>query len=156
MSNPGNQAIPPGMNGLIPHLVIDGAAKALEFYKTAFGAEVQGVLPGEGGKIMHAMLQINGAPLMLNDAFPSCGSFDPLALKGSPVTIHMYVNDVDAAVAKAVAAGAKVTMPVTDMFWGDRYGQIADPFGHRWSIATHQRDVTPAEMQEAMKNMPKP
>jgi uncharacterized glyoxalase superfamily protein PhnB len=84
---------------------------------------------------------------------PDCGALGPKSLKGSPVTIHMYVEDVDAAVAQAVAAGATVTMPVADMFWGDRYGQVEDPFGHRWSVATHKRDVTPAEMQEAMSKM---
>jgi len=96
-------------------------------------------------------VRIGDSALMLVDEMPEWGTLGPKALKGSPVTIHLYVKDADATVAQAVAAGAKVTMPVTDMFWGDRYGQVEDPFGHRWSVATHTRDVTEAEMQEAMK-----
>jgi uncharacterized glyoxalase superfamily protein PhnB len=102
---------------------------------------------------MHASLKIGDSTLMLVDEMPDCGALGPKSLKGSPVTIHMYVEDVDAAVAQAVAAGATLTMPVADMFWGDRYGQVEDPFGHRWSVATHKRDVTPGEMQEAMSKM---
>jgi len=90
---------------------------------------------------------------MLVDEMPEHGAFGPKTLKGSPVAIHLYVEDADAVAARAVAAGARTTMPVTDMFWGDRYGQLEDPFGHRWSIATHVRDVTPAEMQQAMQAM---
>jgi uncharacterized glyoxalase superfamily protein PhnB len=90
---------------------------------------------------------------MLSDEFPAMGGLGPKALKGSPVTIHLYVEDADAFAARAVAAGAKVTMPVADMFWGDRYGQLEDPFGHRWSVGTHVRDVTPEEVQQAMRSM---
>ena len=104
---------------------------------------------------MHASIRIGDSAVMLNDEFPDWGVLGPKALKGSAVTIHLYVDDVDAVVARAVGAGAKVTMPVADMFWGDRYGILEDPYGHKWSVATHVRDITTAEMQEAMKKMPK-
>ena len=142
--------IPDGMHSLTPHLVCANAAAAIDFYVKAFNAVEQGRLPGPGGKIMHASLRIGDSALMLVDEMPEWGSLGPKSLKGSPVTIHLYVQDVDAAVAQAVAAGAKVTMPVADMFWGDRYGQLEDPFGHRWSVATHTRDVSPEEMKKAM------
>jgi PhnB protein len=142
--------IPDGMHALTPHLVCAGAADAIEFYKKAFNAEEGGRLPGQDGKLMHAMVRIGGAALMLVDEMPEWGALGPKALKGSPVTIHLYVTDVDATVAQAVAAGAKVTMPVANMFWGDRYGQLEDPFGHRWSVATHIRDVKPEDMAAAM------
>lgn len=143
--------IPDGMHALTPHLVCAGAADAIEFYKKAFNAEEGGRLPGPDGKLMHAMVRIGGAALMLVDEMPEWGALGPKALKGSPVTIHLYVTDVDATVAQAVAAGAKVTMPVANMFWGDRYGQLEDPFGHRWSVATHIRDVKPEEHEAAMR-----
>jgi PhnB protein len=151
MSSP--QPIPDGFHTLTPHLVCDGAAAALDFYKAAFGAIELSRLPGPGGKLMHASVRIGDSILMLNDEFPQHGGFGPKALKGSPVTIHVYVADVDAAFAKAVAAGAKVRMPVADMFWGDRYGQLEDPFGHIWSLATHTRDMTPEEMKAEMAKM---
>lgn len=147
--------IPDGMHSVTPHLVCAGAADAIEFYKKAFGAEEALRLPGPQGKLMHAMIRIGDSAIMLVDEMPEWGSFGPKALKGSPVTIHLYVPEVDAFVARAVAAGAKITMPLQDMFWGDRYGQLEDPFGHRWSVATHIRDVTPDEMRQAMpKGMP--
>lgn len=102
---------------------------------------------------MHAAVRIGDSVLMLADEFPEWGSFGPKALKGSPVTLHLYVADVDAGVAQAVAAGAKLTMPVADMFWGDRYGQLEDPFGHKWALATHTRDLTPEEIQAGMAKM---
>lgn len=142
--------IPDGMHSLTPHLVCASAAAAIDFYVKAFNAVEQGRLPGPGGKIMHASLRIGDSHLMLVDEMPEWGALGPKSLKGSPVTIHLYVQDVDAAVAQAVAAGARVTMPVADMFWGDRYGQLEDPFGHRWSVATHTRDVSPEEMKKAM------
>ena len=145
--------IPEGMHTLTPHLVCDGAADAIEFYKKAFGAVEEARLPGPNGKLMHAMVRIGDSALMLVDETPAWGTLGPKTLKGSPVTIHLYVENVDAAVEKAVAAGAKVTMPVADMFWGDRYGQLEDPFGHHWSMATHVRDVTPEEIQKAMAEM---
>jgi uncharacterized glyoxalase superfamily protein PhnB len=141
------------MHSLTPHLVCAGAALAIDFYKAAFGAEESARLPGPNGKLMHAAVRIGDSTLMLVDEMPEHGALGPKALKGSPVTIHLYVEDADATFARAVAAGAKVTMPLTDMFWGDRYGQLEDPFGHRWSIATHQRDLTPQEIQQAMREM---
>ncbi|MBA3895552.1 MAG: VOC family protein [Sphingomonadaceae bacterium] len=136
-----------------PHLVCDGAADAIEFYKKAFGAEEMTRLPGPDGRLMHAALKLNGAIVMLVDENKTYGMLGPKALGGTPVTIHLNVPDVDAATERAVAAGAEVTMPVADMFWGDRYGQIKDPFGHSWSIATPLRaaPLTEAELQEAAK-----
>jgi len=145
--------IPEHMHSVTPHLVVAGAANAIEFYKKAFGATEEARLPGPGGKIMHAMIRIDGSAIMLVDEMPEWGALGPKALKGSPVTIHLYVEDADAFVARAVKAGAKVTMPVADMFWGDRYGKIEDPFGHHWSVGTHVRDVTPEEAERAMKEM---
>jgi uncharacterized glyoxalase superfamily protein PhnB len=143
------------MTAVTPHLVCARAADAIEFYKKAFGAVEESRLPGPDGKIMHAMIRIGGAAVMLNDEMPEWGALGPKMLKGSPVTIHIYVNDTDAVVARAVKAGAKVTMPVADMFWGDRYGILEDPFGHHWSVGTHVRDVSGKEMVEEMKKMPK-
>jgi uncharacterized glyoxalase superfamily protein PhnB len=147
------QRIPEGMHTVTPHLICAGAADAIEFYKKAFNAVEGGRLPGPDGRIMHAMIRIEGSPVMLVDEMPEWGALGPKSLKGSPVTIHIYVENVDAFAAQAVVAGAKITMPIADMFWGDRYGKLEDPFGHHWSVATHQRNVTPAEMQEAMKKM---
>jgi uncharacterized glyoxalase superfamily protein PhnB len=148
--------IPEGMHTVTPHLVCAGAAQAIEFYKKAFGATDEGRLPGPDGRIMHAQIRINGSAVMLVDEMPEWGSLGPKALKGSPVTIHLYVDNVDTVVDRAVKAGAKVTMPVADMFWGDRYGQLEDPFGHHWSVATHKRDVSADEMQAAMRKMSAP
>ena len=145
--------IPEGMHAVTPHLVCAGAAEAIEFYKKAFGALDEGRLPGPDGKLMHAVIRIGGSAVMLVDEMPQWGALGPKSLKGSPVTLHLYVEDVDAAVKRAVAAGAKVTMPVEDMFWGDRYGKLEDPFGHHWSVATHKRDVSDAEMKKAMEAM---
>ena len=143
----------PQMSGLTPHLVVDGGAKAIEFYTRAFGAEELTRLAGPDGRLMNACLRINGETLMLVDAMPEHGVVSPATHGGTAVTLHLTVPDVDAAFARAVEAGATVTMPVADMFWGDRYGTLTDPFGHSWSIATHQRDVTVGEMQEAMAKM---
>jgi len=148
--------IPEGMHSLTPHLVCNGAADAIEFYKRAFNAREEGRMAMPDGKIMHAMVRIGDSALMLVDEMPQHGALGPKALKGSPVTIHLYVEDADATVAQAVKAGAKVTMPLADMFWGDRYGQLEDPFGHRWSVATHQRDLTPAQIHDGMKAMMNP
>ncbi|ALK98025.1 glyoxalase [Massilia sp. WF1] len=145
------RAIPEGFHTVTPHLVCAGASEAIEFYKKAFGAVETGRMPGPGGKIMHAQLRIGDSPVMLADDFPEFGCNGPQALKGTPVFIHLYVDDADAVFAQAVAAGAKTVMPLADMFWGDRYGQLDDPFGHRWSIATHKRDMTPQQMQEEMQ-----
>ena len=145
--------IPDDMHTVTPHLVCAGAAEAIDFYKKAFNATEAGRLPGPQGKLMHAMIRIGGSAVMLADEFPDWGSFGPKSLKGSPVTIHLYVENVDAFVKRAVAAGAKITMPLDDMFWGDRYCKLEDPFGHHWSVATHIRDVSPEEMTQAMQKM---
>ena len=136
-----------------PHLVCAGAAKAIDFYKKAFGAVEKMRLPGSDGRLMHGAMTINGANVMLVDEFPEMSSKSPTTLKGTPVTLHLYVDNVDRFTARAVKAGAKVVMPVADMFWGDRYGIIEDPFGHRWSIATHLRDMSAKEIQDAVKAM---
>jgi uncharacterized glyoxalase superfamily protein PhnB len=153
MAKQAPQPIPEGMHSLTPHLVCAGAAEAIDFYKRAFNAIEQARMPGPDGKLMHAAVQIGDSTLMLVDENPQWGLLGPKALKGSPVAIHLYVPDVDATVAQAVAAGAKVTMPVADMFWGDRYGQLEDPFGHRWSVATHTRELTSEEIREGMAKM---
>jgi uncharacterized glyoxalase superfamily protein PhnB len=145
--------IPDGMHSLTPHLVCAGAADAINFYVKAFNAVEVVRLPGPQGKLMHACIQIGDSALMLVDESPEWSMLGPIALKGSPVTIHLYVEDVDVVVAQAVAVGARVTMPLADMFWGDRYAQLEDPFGHRWSVATHKRDVSPEEMKQAMAKM---
>jgi uncharacterized glyoxalase superfamily protein PhnB len=136
---------------VIPHLVCEGAADAIEFYKKAFNAVEQMRMPGENGRLMHAAISIGESTIMLADDFPEYGGFGPKALKGSPVTLHLMVPNIDEAFQQAVDAGATVRMPPADMFWGDRYGQVVDPFGHHWSLATHIKDMTPAEMMEAMK-----
>lgn len=153
MSQSQVKPIPDGMHSVTPHLVCAGAADAIEFYKKAFNAVELARLPGASGKLMHGAIRIGDSVVMLADEFPEWGSLGPKSLKGTAVTIHLYVDAVDAFVAHAVGAGAKVTMPVADMFWGDRYGQLEDPFGHRWSVATHIRDVTTEEMQQAMQKM---
>lgn len=149
-------SIPPGHEGLIPHLVCSPCKDAIAFYKKAFGAEEVSNVPSPDGRVMHAAMKLGGAVFFLVDDFPEyCGgkSLSPKALGGSPVTLHRYVEDCDAAVKKAVDAGATITMPVADMFWGDRYGVIADPFGHSWSLATHKQDLTPAEVEANMKEV---
>jgi uncharacterized glyoxalase superfamily protein PhnB len=148
--------IPDGMRSVTPHLVCAGAAEAIEFYKKAFGAKEEARLPGPGGKLMHAMIRIGDSAVMLVDENPEWGMLGPKALKGTPVTIHLYVEDADAFVERAVKAGAKVKLPLADMFWGDRYGSVEDPFGHCWSVGTHVRDVGMEEMQKAMQQQPMP
>jgi len=142
--------IPDGMHSITPHLVCAGAVEALAFYQQAFNAVEVSRLAEPSGKLMHAMIRIGDSTLMLNDEFVDWGVLGPKTIGGSPVTIHLYVNDVDAAYTQAVAAGATVKMPVTDMFWGDRYGVLTDPFGHNWSLATHLRDLSPEEISTAM------
>lgn len=145
--------IPEGMHTVTPHLVCAGAAEAIDFYKQAFGAEELSRVPGADGLIMHAALRIGDSTIFLTSENAEWNSFGPLALKGSSVTIHLYVPDVDGAFEQAANAGAKVIMPPDDMFWGDRYGVVGDPFGHRWSLATHQRDVSEEELREALSKM---
>ena len=135
-----------------PHLVCRDAAKAIDFYKKAFGAEEMMRLPGQDGKLMHASLRIFESSVMLVDEAPQWGALSPQSLNGSPVTIHIFVENVDKAISRAADAGGKVTMPPADMFWGDRYGVVQDPYGHNWSFATHLKDMTQDEIQEAFKN----
>ncbi len=146
--------IPDGMHSLTPHLVCDGAAAAIDFYKAAFGAVEAMRMPMPDGRLMHAMLHIGDSALMLVDEMPQMGALGPKALKGSPVTIHLMVPDVDATMARAAAAGATITMPAQNMFWGDRYGQLRDPFGHHWSVATHLQDLTPEQIQANLASLP--
>ena len=143
------KAVPEGMHTVTPHLVCSDAAKAIEFYRQAFNATEMIRVPGPGGKLIHACIRIGDSLVMLVDENPQWDCLSPLTLKGSPVTIHLQVDDVDAIFSQAVKAGAKITMPVDDMFWGDRYGVVKDPFGHQWSIATHVRDVSPEEIRQA-------
>lgn len=153
MSGPTKTDLSNSTRMLAPHLVCAGAADAIEFYKKAFGAEEMVRLPGPDGKLMHAAVLINGSMVMLVDENPQYGLLGPKSLGGSPVTIHLNVPDVDAAVQRAVDAGATAKMPVGDMFWGDRYGTVEDPFGHSWSIATPLRDkpMSADELQDAAK-----
>jgi uncharacterized glyoxalase superfamily protein PhnB len=145
--------IPEGFRTVTAHLVIDGAAKAIDFYKQAFGAEERFRMASPDGRVMHAEIKIGDSIVMLADDFPEfTGAHrNPRKLGASSVTIHLYVSDCDAAFQRATAAGAKVKMPLQDMFWGDRYGSLTDPFGHDWSIATHKQDLTPEEIEEGMK-----
>ena len=153
MTKPQVKPIPDGMHTVTPQLVCAGAADAIEFYKKAFKAVELGRVPGPQGKLMHAMIRIGDSAVMLVDECPDWGSIGPKSLTGSPVTIHLYVEDVNAIVERAVAAGAKVTMPLEDMFWGDRYCKLEDPFGHHWSVATHIRDVSPEDLQQAAEKV---
>jgi len=139
---------------LTPHIVCAGAADAIEFYKRAFGAEELMRIPGEDGRLMHAAIAIDGAMLMLVDENREWGIQSPASLGGSPVTLHLNVPDADAAIERAAAAGATVTMPAHDAFWGDRYGQLKDPFGHSWSIAHPLRDTVMSadEVRKAAKD----
>jgi PhnB protein len=147
------KAVLEGSHTITAHLVIRNAAEAIEFYKKAFGAQVQGVHHMPDGKVMHASLKIGDSQLMLADEFPEMGAKSPEALGGSPVVLNIYVEDVDSLFNQAVAAGAKVTMPLANQFWGDRYGQIVDPFGHRWALGSHVEDVAPDEMERRFKAM---
>jgi len=144
------------LHAVTPHLVCSSAADAIEFYRKAFGAEEVMRLEGPDGSMWHACVTIGGSAVMLVDEMPKMGSLGPKALKGTPVTIHLNVPDVDAVVDRAVAAGAKVLMQPADMFWGDRYGIVEDPFGHKWSVATHLRDMTVDEIKAAMSTMGPP
>jgi PhnB protein len=140
---------------VIPHLVVDDAAAAIDFYVKAFGAVELGRVPGPGGKLVHAALTINGGSIMLNDDFPEMSggkSMTPTSLGGTPVTIHLQVTeDVDGKFQQALDAGATVVAPLEDQFWGDRYGAVRDPFGHHWSLGQQVREVSMEEIAEAMK-----
>ena len=153
------QAIPKGYHTLTPYMTVRNAARAIEFYKQAFGAEEKGVMKGPDGKVMHAELRIGDSLFMLADEYPEFGSLSPQSSGGSGMGLHIYVEDVDSSFDRAIKAGGKVEMPVSDMFWGDRYGKLVDPFGHKWSIATHKQDLSAEDIEQAqsefMKHMPK-
>jgi PhnB protein len=142
--------IPEGYHTLTPFLTVRNAVRAIEFYKLAFGAQERGVAKGPDGKVMHAELKIGDSVIMLSDEFPEFGSLSPQSVGGSPMGLHIYTENVDAAFDRAVKAGAQVEMPVSDQFWGDRYGKLKDPFGHKWSIATHVKDMSADEMKRSM------
>lgn len=141
------RTIPDGMNTITPHLVCKNAAEAIAFYKKAFDAAEESRMALPDGVIVHACLRIGGSPLFLMEDVPAWNATSPGTLGGTPVSMHLYVSDVDEAFARAIAAGATSIMAVDDTFWGDRYGVIEDPFGHRWSLATHVRDLSPEEIQ---------
>ncbi len=147
MKTNGVKAIPAGYHTATPALVVRGAAEAIEFYKKAFGAVEVARFAGPGGQsVMHAEIRIGDSPIMLGDEFPNMGCKAPTSLGNSTGSLMLYVEDVDAAFQKAVAAGGKPEMPPMNMFWGDRYAKVIDPFGHTWSLATHVEDVTPEEI----------
>lgn len=144
--------IPEGFHTITPHLICRDADRAVQFYKQAFGAEELTRMAGPDGKtVMHAELKIGDSLLMICDEYPDMGCRSPLAIGGTPVTLHLYVNDTDTAYERAVKAGATAVMPPADMFWGDRFGKLKDPFGHEWSIATHKEEVSPEECAKRAK-----
>lgn len=151
MATPG-KPIPDGYHTLTPYLTLKNSAEAMDFYKRAFGAEELVRMPGPDGKsTMHAEIKIGNSMLMLADEWPQADCKSPGTLGGTSVNLFLYVQDVDAAFAKAVSAGAKASMPPTDMFWGDRYAKLTDPYGHSWSMATHKLDMTPDEIRTGQK-----
>ena len=139
--------IPEGYHSVTPSLTLDDASAAIDFYKRAFGATELYRLPGPGGKVMHAELKIGNSHIMLSDEFPDCGALSPKTIGGCPSSLLIYVEDVDAAFAQAIKAGATEKQPLTNQFWGDRIGSLMDPYGFRWSIATHIEEVSPEEIQ---------
>ncbi|HET7343739.1 MAG TPA: VOC family protein [Methylomirabilota bacterium] len=143
--------IPDGHNTVSPYLIVDGAERALEFYRRAFGAIERFRHQAPNGKIGHAEIRIGDTVVMLADEFPDHGAFAPRKFGGSPVSLHLYVENVDAVAAQAVAAGATVKRPVADQFYGDRMGTLEDPFGHTWHVTTHIEDVSPDELDRRAK-----
>jgi len=140
------KSVPEGMRTVTPHLVCAGAAEAIKFYQKAFEAVELLRVPGADGRLLHACIRIGDSAVMLIDEFREWCSVGPRSLNGTPVTIHLYVDDADAWAKRAARAGAKIIMPVQEMFWGDRYGVLEDPFGHRWAVATHVQDVPAGEL----------
>jgi uncharacterized glyoxalase superfamily protein PhnB len=146
--------VPEGLHTVTPHLTVRDGSKMIEFYKQAFGAkELRRSTAPDGKLILHADLQIGDSRIFLNDEFPDMGASSPLGTNGTPVQMHLYVEDADSLFERAVRAGAEVVMPLADQFWGDRYGVVEDPSGHRWAIATHVQDRSPEEMKEAASAM---
>ena len=146
--------VPEGYHTATPYLIVNGGAKAIEFYKQAFGAKELMRMPGPEGKIMHAEIQIGDSRIMLADEFPEMGARSPESIGGSPVFLHLYVEDADRMTTQAIAVGAKVIRPLEDQFYGDRSGTISDPFGHTWTLSTHKEDVSPEEIENRLKKMP--
>lgn len=144
--------IPKGYHSVTPYLTVNDAARALEFYKRAFGAQEVVRMDGPDGKIGHSEIKIGDSIVMLGDEMPGMGNRSPQSLGGTTAGVMLYVENVDTVFNQAVSAGAQVEAPVADMFWGDRYGKLKDPFGHSWSVATHMEDVAPAEMAKRMKD----
>ncbi len=142
--------VPDGYHALTPYLIVNGASRAMDFYARAFGAKETFHMPGEGGKIAHAEMRVGDSVLMLADENPARGTHAPGPDGAAAASVFLYVPDVDTVFGKATAAGAKTLAAPADMFWGDRYGKLRDPFGHEWSVATHVEDVTPEEMQKRM------
>lgn len=146
------EPVPAGMHTITPHLVCAGAADAIEFYRAALGAEPVSRLDTPDGKVMNASLRIGDSMIMLVDEMPDWNCLGPKARGGSAVTIHLQVADADALYERAVKAGATAVMPVQEMFWGDRYGMVEDPFGHAWSFGTRVRDLTPEQIRAGAAN----
>jgi uncharacterized glyoxalase superfamily protein PhnB len=146
---------PKGLHTVVPGLTVSDAKAAIEFYKKAFGATGDEVCLGPDNKVMHAELKIGDSVIMLNDEFPPMGCVGPTALGGTPVALYLNVTDVDTWFNRAVEAGATVLMPLADQFWGDRFGQVQDPFGHKWGLSMHVKDVTEEETKAAMKEWEK-
>jgi PhnB protein len=142
------QAIPRGYHTVTPSIVVGGAAKAIDFYKKAFGAEELMRFPGPGGSVMHAEIKVGDSVIMLGDEMPEQGGRSPKSYGGTPVSFFVYGENVDAAWKRAVDAGAREIMPLQDMFWGDRTGCLEDPFGHRWWLAQHVEDLTPEQIRK--------
>ncbi len=145
--------VPDGYHTVTPYLTVRGASGALEFYAKAFGAEERFRMPGPDGSIMHAEMRIGDSFVMLGEECPQMGASSPQLLGGSPVSLMIYVTDVDASFARATSAGCTAQVPPTDMFWGDRYCKLQDPYGHLWGIATHKEDVCPEDMMRRMAEM---
>jgi uncharacterized glyoxalase superfamily protein PhnB len=139
-------AIPPGVHTVTPYLTLGDAAAAIEFYKRAFGAKERSRMAAPDGKVMHAEIKIGDSPVFLADEFPGSDTKSPATLGSSSVTLHLYFRNVDQAFARATEAGARATMDPADMFWGDRFAKVVDPFGHSWSLAQHKEDVSAKEM----------
>lgn len=147
--------IPDGFHTITPHITVRDAKGAIEFYKKALGAQVQNISHTPDGKVMHATLKIGDSVVMLNDEFPEMGGSPAPRGEASGITLHVYVDNADNLFKQATAAGANVKMPLMDQFWGDRYGVVQDPYGFKWSIATHIKDVSPEEMKKAQDDMMK-
>ena len=144
-------SLPEGYHSVTPSIVVRDAAKAIDFYKEAFGAQEIGRMAGPDGSIMHAEIKIGDSLVMLGEENEQWGTKSPLSTNGNPGSLHLYVDDVDASFDRAIKAGAKVRYPIENAFWGDRYGKVTDPFGHEWGIATRVKDLTPEEMEQAGK-----